>query len=248
MTKYVYFMRAIDGSGPIKIGCTQDLMMRLYDVSLKRGAQIGFLAFAEGSHDLENRIQRGFNHLRVEGEWFDPAPELMDFIEQTVRSQKLPEPHYDERTKKMAQMYFGGATLQQIGDEFDMSRERVRQILRRDDVPSLGHREKGGAVRKFTPQQGRDMRRMHQENASMADIARHFDCSVTCVKMYLIEQGVTDFKKGPRKSTIAKAEVAARLYADGIKTPAIAKELGLPQPSVYRLLKIAGVKPDRRAA
>jgi DNA-directed RNA polymerase sigma subunit (sigma70/sigma32) len=30
----------------------------------------------------------------------------------------------------MVEMRSGGATLQQIGDEFNLSRERVRQILR----------------------------------------------------------------------------------------------------------------------
>ena len=35
-----------------------------------------------------------------------------------------------KRAKLMVEMRSGGATLQQIGDEFNLSRERVRQILR----------------------------------------------------------------------------------------------------------------------
>ena len=45
-----------------------------------------------------------------------------------------------ERAAEFRRRYEGGETLQQIADDHGLTRERVRQILRKIGVPSLGHR------------------------------------------------------------------------------------------------------------
>jgi hypothetical protein len=55
-----------------------------------------------------------------------------------------------DRAQHMAELYKAGQTLQQIGDLYDMTRERVRQILREEtDVPpeAGGIREQGRQTR-----------------------------------------------------------------------------------------------------
>lgn len=37
--------------------------------------------------------------------------------------------NYDQRTQEMTQMYEAGSTLQQVGDKYGVTRERVRQLL-----------------------------------------------------------------------------------------------------------------------
>lgn len=103
--KQVYFIRRSNGTGPIKIGATGDMPTRLYALTQEVGEPLCILAFVAGTHDDENRIQRGFNHLRVEGEWFKPDAELLEFISKVITRQgSLPPVPYDERTKQMAQM------------------------------------------------------------------------------------------------------------------------------------------------
>lgn len=47
---------------------------------------------------------------------------------------------YSERNREFARRYLGGETLQAIGDDYGVTRERVRQILRAMGVDSLGRR------------------------------------------------------------------------------------------------------------
>ena len=62
-----------------------------------------------------------------------------------------------DRAKEMADMYKSGATLQQIGDQFGLTRERVRQLM-------TGHlgvtgKDGGGAVRRVRNRARREARR-----------------------------------------------------------------------------------------
>ena len=69
----VYFARVQER---IKIGTTVDLKSRMLALSVDE-----VLYTIPGSYKLENELHRRFNHLRIKNEQFEPAPELLDFIE-----------------------------------------------------------------------------------------------------------------------------------------------------------------------
>jgi hypothetical protein len=76
----VYFIQSPNG-GPIKIGTTKQLKTRLWSLSKEAGERLRVLAVMEGHCPEERLIHRCFAHLRVSGEWFTPAVELLAFIE-----------------------------------------------------------------------------------------------------------------------------------------------------------------------
>jgi hypothetical protein len=77
--RIVYFIQGIKG-GPIKIGVTNDVARRLS--ALQNGApdKLVVLLTAEGDREVEEEVHRKFSHLRLRGEWFEPAQELLQFI------------------------------------------------------------------------------------------------------------------------------------------------------------------------
>ncbi len=76
----VYFVQAIEG-GPIKIGTTANLDVRLKTLESIYGRPLAVLAIMEGGHDVEREIHARFNaHRFGRTEQFRPASELMAFI------------------------------------------------------------------------------------------------------------------------------------------------------------------------
>lgn len=78
----VYFVRAVT-LGLIKIGVADDARARLRTLanqSPDRLAVLGVMICDRGGATEPDLHQR-FARWRVHGEWFDPAPELLDFIE-----------------------------------------------------------------------------------------------------------------------------------------------------------------------
>ena len=69
----VYFARVQER---IKIGTTVDLRSRMQALGVDE-----VLHTIPGSYKLENELHRRFDHLRIKNEQFEPAPELLDFIE-----------------------------------------------------------------------------------------------------------------------------------------------------------------------
>lgn len=245
--KYVYFIRAADGTGPIKIGATGNLMRRLYALSLERNQPLVFLAFAEGTHDDENRIQRGFFQYRVDGEWFEPVEPLLEFVRQVIRSGELPAPPSDKRVADMADMYVNGATLREIGEKYGLTRERVRQILRRDNIDSLGWRPETMGSNAIPHDVRRAIADDYAANPSLKMVAEKHGVSPTCVRKIAVELGVPLRGKGRAAITYERAQKAALLYHNGYKTQQIADEIGCRyQSTVFRYLAIAGVNASRR--
>lgn len=71
----VYFARR---ERLIKIGTTRNLSARIRSLG---GPGIVILATIPGGYLVERQILRQFSHLRTAGEWFEPAQELLDFID-----------------------------------------------------------------------------------------------------------------------------------------------------------------------
>jgi hypothetical protein len=76
----VYFvLRASDGA--IKIGVTTDLRRRMSDLRSRHG-QLRVLATVEGAAPREKVAHLIFSDIRLDGEFFQPTPELLAFVDQ----------------------------------------------------------------------------------------------------------------------------------------------------------------------
>jgi hypothetical protein len=81
----VYFVQCNGADGPIKIGWTRGLRGRLKELRIANPYRLTVLGALKGRATQEAQIQARFKHLRVAGEWFTPAPELLAFIREHAR-------------------------------------------------------------------------------------------------------------------------------------------------------------------
>lgn len=76
----VYFVQAADG-GLIKIGIANDLRSRLKSLQAQCPVPLRCLAALPGYRELEIELHDRFSAHRRHGEWFEPAPELLELID-----------------------------------------------------------------------------------------------------------------------------------------------------------------------
>jgi DNA-binding Xre family transcriptional regulator len=76
----VYFVQQGD-NGPIKIGVTNNVNKRLTALQGGSPVPLKLLVTFDGDQAFEAFLHRKFAHLRVHNEWFKPARELLDFIQ-----------------------------------------------------------------------------------------------------------------------------------------------------------------------
>jgi hypothetical protein len=84
----IYFAQAGE-NGPVKIGYTENRDRRMREVQGMNGEVLTVLATLPGGRKREAELHRRFAHLRRHGEWFEPGPELMDYV-RNVRDAVLP--------------------------------------------------------------------------------------------------------------------------------------------------------------
>lgn len=240
----VYFMRRADGVGPVKIGCTKFPVQRLAAQQLWSPEPLEIVASAEGSFKDEARLHREYADYRLHGEWFEASRPVLALLARVNATGVLPSPSVDDKWERMGALYRSGNTLQEIGDEFGVTRERVRQILRKSGVPTMGHR--GSKNYKVTREQVAEILAL-APRYSASEIARHLGIARQNVFNHLRKHGVAARRgrMGPRSATIEKAMAIADDYVAGLKTREIAERHGLMQPEIYRFLKVAGVKTLR---
>jgi hypothetical protein len=76
----IYFLQSVNG-GPIKIGCTTNLPVRVAQLEATYGQPLALLGSREGDRKTEAEIHAKFAHLRFgKTEQFRPAADLMSFI------------------------------------------------------------------------------------------------------------------------------------------------------------------------
>jgi hypothetical protein len=141
--QFVYFARVVGTVGPIKIGCSCWPANRVRQLGIDTKTNCEVIAEIPGSFLLERNVHLKFAHLRCDGpsradrdapiagatEWFQAAPDLLAFIEQAKKIGELPLTLEDCRERIFAARYMSGETLKQIGDDYGLTRERVRQVL-----------------------------------------------------------------------------------------------------------------------
>lgn len=77
----VYFIQLGEG-GPIKIGFTTNLDKRIKALQTASPDNLILLAAVEGSERTERGLHARFGEHRQRGEWFAPAPEILEYIEE----------------------------------------------------------------------------------------------------------------------------------------------------------------------
>jgi hypothetical protein len=77
-TAKVYLIRQGE-SGPIKIGTSTDVESRLASLQTANPEPLHLLRTFDGDERIERAIHGRFAHLRLRGEWFKPAAELLAF-------------------------------------------------------------------------------------------------------------------------------------------------------------------------
>ena len=246
----VYFVQRAEG-GPIKIGCSAYLNSRLSQLAVTIKSKLVLLASAPGSFREEGRLHRQFAAIRVEGEWFEDCDQLRAAIAHVSRTGALPPPVEQDREIVMAGRYLSGETLQSIADDFDMTRERVRQLLRKANVPSLGHRE--STRRKAAPvtDAEREVAAVYAEGKTPPSaLCAQYDITISQLTIILKRTGTKCFGVGhwlTRDDDAERTATVVALYREGVKTTEIADRAGLPsQEQVYRYLRKAGITPSRR--
>lgn len=240
----VYFMRRADGIGPIKIGYSKLPEARLVAMQVWSPEILSIIASAPGTFLDEKRLHNQFGECRLHGEWFEPVPDLIAVISKTSVSGVLPGPRSSGQHIIIAKMYRQGATLQEIGVKFGVTRERIRQILRKNGVPSLGLRPKDTALNI-----SRASVQMALDGSTINQIASTLGVSRTCVAGALKKNGIVALKgKHPKHDDMARMALnVANDYQNGMRIADIAEKHGLKHITyIARYLKIAGVKPSRR--
>jgi hypothetical protein len=75
----IYFVQS-PGGGRIKIGTTARLSERLRGLIRDYKTDLRVLAVTDGGAEHEKQLHARFGHLAIEGEWFEPGSDLLDFI------------------------------------------------------------------------------------------------------------------------------------------------------------------------
>ena len=143
--KWVYFCRS-DSDGRVRIGCTETIAIRLQSLRSHCSGKIQLIGLRRGGYEVEAAYHDRFVAARVYGEWFNPIHELLieaalwpvpknlSRIAQDKQEnlKQLSRTHFTNRHRRaneMAVLYKAGHTLQEIGHRYDLTRERVRQIM-----------------------------------------------------------------------------------------------------------------------
>lgn len=147
-----------------------------------------------------------------------------------------------QRAETFEKLYVGGQTLQQIGNEFGLSRERVRQILRAFKVESLGLRKK--APRPLSTVE-MEVVEKYRAGESLASLCASYGGVYSTLKRAQVNG--QKMKAASARRDAKAAEIAAA-YRRGVPNDKIMLDFGLKhREEIYRYLKRAG-ELVRRAA
>lgn len=150
-----------------------------------------------------------------------------------------------KRAEKMAKLYREGATLADIGKQFGLTRERVRQILRKHGVESLGRRDTENSPRPLTREQ-KAIAKDYENGLPPHEMFEKYP-GLTATRMWgiLRKAGVKGKPKGyyvrrPDYERVAKGVVED--YQKGMECADIANKYDLcGKTEIYKFLQRAGV-------
>jgi DNA-binding CsgD family transcriptional regulator len=177
--------------------------------------------------------------------------------------QRLDGSQQAERDAAILEAYLGGETLQSIGDRLVLSRERVRQIVRRQGVdPRQVQHERSErsqqqqdalkaaeAELRRQARQARqeailsEMRRMDAQGVPIAKMAETLNLSFGHLHRLAREAGLRKPQRrlGPTEARRMQAEIQ-KAYANGVSCQEIANRMGFSVANVRRYLAAARVQ------
>lgn len=88
MSSVVYFIQAPDGL--IKIGTSTNVQARLKSLQTAHGRGIELLGVVPGGREVERSFHANWSACRVQGEWFKPTSQMLEWIAAEVARPQLP--------------------------------------------------------------------------------------------------------------------------------------------------------------
>lgn len=76
----IYFCRA-SGKGPVKIGYSRDVVVRLRELQVSHHTELHLFALIEGTHADEQALHRRFKAQHIKGEWFKVEGALKKYLD-----------------------------------------------------------------------------------------------------------------------------------------------------------------------
>jgi hypothetical protein len=80
----VYFAQA-SRTGEVKIGFSTQVHNRLYSLGNLRWSEMTLLGWIPGGPKRERKMHAKFDEFALGAEWFEPAPELLEFAKTSTR-------------------------------------------------------------------------------------------------------------------------------------------------------------------
>jgi len=88
---FMYFVTTTEPGFPIKIGISETPKFRLRGLQTGLPFDVKMLGvFKIPDTIFERRVHRKFKHLKLRGEWFRNAPEILDFLALMLENEKAP--------------------------------------------------------------------------------------------------------------------------------------------------------------
>lgn len=173
----------------------------------------------------------------------------------------------DTRAARMAALALDGLTLENVGDRFGLTRERIRQVLNREGVTTaqLAHAKVARRRRRTEPHSAAALT-LFREGLELDEISSRVGLQVADVKALIREHGTPADRATRQQRRAAERETSAGAYSEGDLAAAIrrvaehigdvpsssryqevARELGLPSvPTIIN--RFDGWAPAVRAA
>lgn len=147
------------------------------------------------------------------------------------------------RAVEFAERYHKGDTLDAIGKDYGLTRERVRQVLRKYGVESLGLRQK-----ETTVQARAQIEELAAKGVFVRDIAAKVGVSECSVYLHLSRCGIAVPKAPyPRKPEyVARDAQIAADYQAGMKLRDLCAKYGIQAPAIYHALNRQNVSVGRK--
>lgn len=162
----------------------------------------------------------------------------------------------DQRTREIYDLYSTGATLEEVGIEFSISRERVRQILREAGISTRSTTETANVRHaRIVEERGEEICTEFSECQDAVEVSRRLDIPRAVVKEIVAERCPQVVRRRPRASSrkYSTEELVRFLHETSADVPGVMTaedyrrfaadrraEDGRPWPTVHTYIKRFG--------